>query len=358
MRRLFFIPVILIGTFLSSLYSQSQDFSGQKTIFDLFQSEAPLSVSIQADFHTIISNKNKADEYAEGELKINRPNQSNASIPVKIKPRGKFRRKVCDFPPLKLKFKKSDLDQMGLDTFNNLKLVTHCQTGNGDDETLLREYLAYKMYSRLTDASFKVQLLQVTYYDKSGQRTPETRLALLIEDDEQLAQRLGGAVCDCFNTPVENFDSYQKGLVTLFNYMIGNPDFDVTMQRNMKIVRPLQSGSYQVVPYDFDFSGFVHPDYIKGYSSAWLKEAREKVNLDSPVSAPDAERLKQLFFQHREDFTQLLAEDSMISKKTKKRLQQYLDSFYDELGQSAILPAGTLQNPGTDADAARIIDAR
>lgn len=356
MKRLFFSTILLIGTFFSALYSQSAALPvSKKSIFTFLENEGPLPVTIVADFQEIIVNKNKIDDYLEGELRINRDGATPVEMPVKLKPRGKFRRKVCDFPPLKLKFRKKDLAQMDLDTFNNLKLVTHCKDEvNDDDEALLREYLAYKMFNRLTGASFRVQLLNVTYVDKSGQRAPETRLALLIEDDEELAHRLGGSVCECFNTPAENFDSYQSALVTLFNYMIGNPDFDATMLRNMKIIQPLQGGAFKMVPYDFDFSGFVHPSYIKGYSTSWLKEARENVNLGAPVSEAETVRLKSHFLENKDYFFQLLKEDKMLSKKTKRRLSGYLDSFYDELEQSAILPAGAIPASAT----LRAADAR
>ena len=39
---------------------------------------------------------------------------------VEIKPRGKYRRKVCEEPPLKVKFSKKALRAEGLDTLNEV----------------------------------------------------------------------------------------------------------------------------------------------------------------------------------------------------------------------------------------------
>jgi len=45
---------------------------------------------------------------------------------IRLKPRGKFRRKICDFPMIKIDFSKKDLKKRRYKKFDDYKLVTHC----------------------------------------------------------------------------------------------------------------------------------------------------------------------------------------------------------------------------------------
>ena len=68
--------------------------------------------------------------------------------------RGKFRRMRCQFPPLRVQFKKDTLRALGLADHNDLKLVTHCMDDpDSSRENILREYLCYRLYNILTPIS-------------------------------------------------------------------------------------------------------------------------------------------------------------------------------------------------------------
>ncbi len=147
-----------------------------------------------------------------------------ADIPVKVRVRGRYRRTHCVMPPLKLKFNKEWLRAHGLNDHNDFKLVTHCLDGEAGMDALLREQLAYQLYAQLTGRSLRTQLVDITYHDSNTGTDIKSR-AILIEDTDEMAERLNGRECDeCYNTPLDRYTTGSAELLTLFQYMIGNND--------------------------------------------------------------------------------------------------------------------------------------
>ncbi|MBK9015575.1 MAG: hypothetical protein IPM82_16755 [Saprospiraceae bacterium] len=119
---------------------------------------------------------------------------------------------TCDFPPLKLKFAKTELEAAGLSEMNELKLVTHCLDDKDVSKGLVLESIwFYKLYNELTPNSFRVQLAKITYLDKNN---PDYRLisfGFLIEDEEELTWRTNGEVTKTMGTKAANLNpSHEK----------------------------------------------------------------------------------------------------------------------------------------------------
>jgi len=82
--------------------------------------------------------------------------------------RGHFRRGYCYLPPLKLIYDKNPASAFY--TFKSVKLVSTCMTTWQDDQNLLKEYMIYKIYNMISDKSFRVRLLNLSYQDSSGKK--------------------------------------------------------------------------------------------------------------------------------------------------------------------------------------------
>ena len=50
-------------------------------------------------------------------------------------------------------------------------------------------------------------------------------------------------------------------VLCLFEYMISNTDWNVSLLHNIKLIRKKDTKEIIVVPYDFDYSGLVNADY-------------------------------------------------------------------------------------------------
>ncbi|MBK9016939.1 MAG: hypothetical protein IPM82_24355 [Saprospiraceae bacterium] len=154
----FAIAFLLIAT-SAILLAQSSD---KQSVFELFQTEDYLSITLESDFQNLKKNKN-TDDYQPAVLSYQDKDGSTVRWEIEIKPRGKMRRMVCTMPPLKLKFQKAAIKEQGLEKYRTLEMVEICQQGKDYEQYLLREYVAYKLYNMLTDQSFRVQLVKIDF---------------------------------------------------------------------------------------------------------------------------------------------------------------------------------------------------
>jgi hypothetical protein len=203
------------------------------SIFDELLREKAPDVELKLNFSTLL-NSEPTEEYLTGELSYRLPGGAEVRRPVEVRVRGKFRRRVCQFPPLKLKFDKDVLRQAGLNPdYRSIKLVTHCLDDRfAGKENLLREYLIYKLYSLVTEQSYRVQLVRLTYIDTHGERRKIRRYGFFIEDPDEMADRLGGRECeDCLNPLAEEIALKEATLMAAFQYMIGNADWLIDLLR-------------------------------------------------------------------------------------------------------------------------------
>ena len=209
----------------------------QKSIFDLMHYSDALAVTLESDFEYLKANR-RSEDYQKARIFFKDETGKEQAWNLKVRLRGNFRRVFCtDIPPLKLKFKKSELAVAGLAEFNDMKLVTYCTSNRQEAyELLMKEYLAYELYNELSDNSYRVQLLNITYKDaNTGKKTRQW--GFLIEDTAQLRHRMGGAekVETVYNLPMERFSEKDRKLVALFEYIIGNSDWSFMMGKKRQI---------------------------------------------------------------------------------------------------------------------------
>lgn len=304
-----------------------------KSIFDVFAQKEMLEVTLKTDLAFLIENRKKETDQPATISYINEAGQE-VSYDIEITPRGKYRRRICDFPPLKLKFSKPVLTGQGLSGHNDLKLVTHCvenkTTGN---EQLLKEFLAYRLYNLLTDKSYRVQLLQITYVDSNGKAGKQKRYGFLIEDTDEMAERLGGLECDqCMNPQPATLDAGSERLMAVFQYMIGNTDWSLQMGRNVKIVQPV-TGTGTLVPYDFDFSGLVNPSYARINTNVGLTTTRERLYLGYPAKDEDLWSTINFIRSKREDLIREIRSFKLLTTNSRLEMVAYIDEFFEIVTQ-------------------------
>ncbi len=247
---------------------------------------------------------------------------------VRIDVRGKFRRRFCQMPPLLITFPKKELQSAGMNRHNDLKLVPHCMDNEQGDACILREYLAYKLYQILTPHSFRVQLLQVKYRN-SRDNTSLTRYALLLEDEDDLKERLGGKFCNaCYGLDSEQFQPEHARLHDLFQYMIGNTDWSVPMHRNLKILTFQLDSNYLIVPYDFDFSGLVQAPYAIPDQTLGIHTVRERIYLGFPYPPEDLEPTIKLFEERKPALLRVVRNFKLLDVEERQNMIQYIESFY------------------------------
>lgn len=315
-----------------SQFTTAQERSYPQTIFELLTKEEGGKFTLQTDLISITENRRK-DEYTPAILTA--PN--GKSYTVNILPKGKFRRQKAEVPPLKIKFPKKTLRADGLDTLNELKLILPCFDSRDGDELLAKEYLIYKMFEHLTSNCVKARLIQVELRDSHVEKTRKSMLGILVEDNEETAARLNGVEVEQYGMPVDSLQLNQVALVAMFQYMIGNTDWDIAMLRNVRLIRPRQGEGVLVMPYDFDFSGLVGAPYASPASESGLESVLDRFLMANGIPRADLRRAAQTLTSAKDDLYNI-CHSKYLARSTSNDLKKYLDTFFDSIDKNFDVP--------------------
>jgi len=325
-NRLLSTLMVMIGL---SVIGIAQD---KQTIFDALYSPEILEVSIETDLSNLIDNRKK-DEYQHAIFSYENAAGELEQHDMKLKPRGKFRRSICDFPPIKLNFSKNRLMERGyIAEYDKLKLVTHCiEDKFASKENVGREYLAYRLYNLLSEKSYRVQLIRLTYIDSKDRISRIKRYGFILEDTDEMAHRAGGKECEeCINVPASELSLKDEHTMAVFQYMIGNADYNTGMMRNVKMVRSYTGSSVIPVPYDFDFAGLVDPSYAIPNADYGLMSVKQRVFLGQKVDSAMLASTLEHFVANRKAMEKIAEDVKLLNRQGRTEVIRYLDTFFRE----------------------------
>lgn len=336
------LPLTLLAQHdFDSLYDASAEFRKSFEIvqdtFDLFGHESVLEIIITADFKKLARQKDTL-HYQDALLEYAFNDSIVVHRDIGIKARGNFRREFCSYPPIKLNFPKKSVRLAWLHTFDKMKMVGNCKEGTTYEQYLLSEYYVYKMFNILTDHSFRVRLLYVTYQDsgRKNKKARQSRYAFIIEPHDAVAERLDSEVLKTGNFPYDIFKPEEINLIAVFQYMIGNTDWSIPAQHNVNILKPKNPDLFirTAVPYDFDYCGIVNPPYAIPSDLLPIDNIRERL-FRGPCKDFDAyTEVLDKFKEKKNEMYALIESSEFLDKSTQSYMISYLDSFYDIINSS------------------------
>ncbi|MEJ2275009.1 MAG: hypothetical protein P8Y01_10615 [Woeseiaceae bacterium] len=300
----------------------------------LFQDDEVLEMTISAPIATILRERS-TEQDEPGTVSITSADGSIAAFEVRFRARGNFRRETCRHPPAWLNFKRSDVAGTLFENQNKLKLVVHCDRSALYDQLVVKEYLAYRIFNELTDNSFRVRLLRVTYVDSETGEARPPRFAFLIEHKNRLASRLGRDTLDIKQASVSVLDPVQLNLAIVFQYFIGNTDFSPLAAPDGEscchnfVLFGTPGHPILPIPYDFDQSGFVAAPYARPHPRFRLKSVRTRMYRGYCSNNDRLPGSLQRFQDAREKIYALLAEAPALEPSARKRLVAYTDRFFE-----------------------------
>ena len=261
------------------------------------------------------------------------PDGSSVDEPIVLEVRGHFRKDYCYLPPLKIIFKSKETSAMK--PLGSLKLVSQCKTSLYDDQNLLKEFLVYKIYNLFTDMSFRVRLLNLSLVDSTKKKKTITEHAFLLEDIKDVAKRNNCSDWKKAKLFTESTDRRQMTLVAIFQYMIGNTDWAVPNDHNIRLIMSKVDSSSRpyVVPYDFDYSGFVNTDYAIPDEKLSIQSVRDRLYRGFPRTMQELNEVLDIFRKKREDIYKLIDDFYLLTKANRNNLKAYLDDFFILINQ-------------------------
>ena len=322
MIKYYFIVLLLILRH-SFVFSQGTVINRQAFFLD----DTPIEVNLTTEVKKLRNDKAKP-EYQPAHIVMKFSDTSIISEDIRLESRGIYRKENCDMASLMLNFKNPSSPL--LSPLKKLKLVGGCKNGSFYNELLLKEFLVYKIQNILSNMSFRVRLLHITYNDSRQKMKPYTQYAFLMEDMSDLAARNNCVEIKKNIFSTEETNRNQMTFVNLFQYMIGNTDWSIYKYHNIKLMLPKNDTLARpyVVSYDYDFSGLVDADYAIPAEGLGIESVTQRLYRGFPRSYNELQATLDVFNEKKESIFYLINHFDLCDSKCKKQMIAYLDDFY------------------------------
>jgi hypothetical protein len=296
--------------------------------FGLFSENDILEVKLAFDIGTFMRDKPE-DEYLDAELTVYEGDNDSIYEHIKVSARGNFRRRTCDFPPVMLYLEGIESGYSDIDKLEKVKLVSHCSTGQEYQNYVLREYLAYRIYNIITDYSFRVRLLNISYYDIHADTLFAEKTGFILEPVDFLEKRFDEDEIEDIVIKMESVENDILLKLSVFEYLIANSDWAVPLIHNLKVFGDEESLEGLIaVPYDFDYSGWVNAHYSMPRVDLGLEKITERAFF-GPCYSEEMYRPVLDFYLGLEDkIIDMIKDFEYLERRERNDLVRFVKSFY------------------------------
>lgn len=327
------LSIILIAS--SSAFSETTLYSNEDYDTDsekgLFDSEEVLNIKLSGNFKELFNDRGEKVKYHPLVVSYTGTDSSEISITAQAKTRGHFRKTLgnCLYPPIMLQFPKTEKFKTSVfKDQSKLKLVMPCQ----GEEYIIREWMVYRLYNLVTPKSFKARLVRVQLED-AKKKKPSVFYGILLEEEQRMAKRNHSVLVDKKMLKPEQTDPDNFLTMAVFEYLIGNTDWSVQYQQNIKVLLHDSAAVPTTVPYDFDHSGLVNAPYAKPAEALQMYSVLERRYRGYCVTdMKEFAEVISLFKRLKKDIYSLYANCPLLDARYIKATKKYFDEFYETIG--------------------------
>ena len=322
------LSIIAISTWFYFFNEKSEP--DAQPLFSLAEiaSNQPLDLKITTDLNLLFS-KNNEEVFQIANCIFTNKEKVIHEGKMKVKKRGVTRKKICDLPPIMLKFGKGKNKV-------KLKMVVPCKEGGDFQQLIYKEYLAYQIYNQLTDYSFKAKMVKLEIEDSEGVHPSIQVNGFVIEEDKSTAERMEANLMPQ-HEKLKFIDQENYRLFTMFQYCIGNTDWNLNHRHNLKLICKKDSKTPIPVPYDFDYSGFVNAPYAIPHHTMPIDHVKERYFMWRGKNKDGFENVITLFKNKKQPIFDLINNFQFLDKDEKIEISNYLNEFYFQLEENEIL---------------------
>ena len=333
---------VRVLTCTTSLMFLSFSTSAQAQV--LFDDHKTLEAHITAPLATLMRERSDVD-YLDGVFSYTDEVGEAHTFDLKLRARGRYRRQrsTCPFPPVRLNFRKGQVEGSLLDGQDKLKLIAHCHNRRAQNEQMvLREYLAYRILGALTEYSFRPRLLRVTYVDSDAKNKEMLKYGFVIEDEDGLGERLGMEPLKIDDLSYDDLDARQTNLINVFQYFVGNTDFSLIRGPDdndccHNSVPFAGNGNTIPIPYDFDFSGLVDAPYAEPNPRFKIRRVTTRHYRGRCSNNALLSDTFEYFRSKRAEIMNIVEELTPLDNKNRKKVVNYIDDFYEDIDDEKVV---------------------
>jgi hypothetical protein len=293
-----------------------------------YRTDEPLTFTLTTNIKRIRADKDSTSPWRAATMTYTE-GAAPVVVPVRIRSRGIWRLKTCDFPPLRLNFSNGQTKKTIFHGLDRPKLVNYCHDDETNERYLLQEFQLYRVYRLLTPASHAVRLVRMTIVDSASKKPFATRYGFIEEDPDALAARMGGKILKIKGATPDDLEPFQDGLVGAFQYLIGNTDFALGALHNAELMTRANGDNFPIV-YDFDFSGAVNARYATADPRLRIHTVRDRLYRGYCVPADIYPKVFALFNEKKAAIYALYRDPlgRLLPESTVDETLKYFDEFY------------------------------
>jgi hypothetical protein len=301
----------------------------------LFDSNDTLSITIEAPIRRLLRHRSSPEEY-DAVLSYTDAAGVEHSLNFILTTRGRSRLELCKFPPLRLTFDPDDSVATVFESQRRLKMVTQCKQGSNGRNWVLQEFGIYRAYNAISDFSYRVRRLEVTFRDTDSKRWQRVQPAFLIESTSAAASRLQRkSIRPTQISPIQ-FSLIETTHNLLFQYLIANTDFSIRRgpsgeqccHNGRVLTVPDRQSDWVVLPYDFDRAGIINTDYAIPHGKLPISRVTSRLYRGFCWQNSMLTQSIALFNEHRSEITDALL-PAGLGKTKRKRALHFVDRFYE-----------------------------
>jgi hypothetical protein len=257
-----------------------------------------------------------------------------SSIDVNLRARGNFRRNECYFPPIKMKIKKDQYKETIFDGNKTMKLVLPCKIESENNDNIIQEFIAYKIYEQISPYHFKTRRVNIDFTEPKGKKKVKTfkLKGFLIEDDKRVSQRHESRVFERFVHPMA-MDHLTSVHNAFFQYLLGNTDFSVAYQHNGKLMYSEAEKKIIPLPYDFDMTGWVNPSYATVNTTLGINSVQDRKYRGFKREQQYFDQVRKEFLDKKSSLMEMVAsfESEFSDPKEYKNMFDFMGDFYETM---------------------------
>ena len=332
-----FLTFLASGFLIFGTMTQAQPAKPAKP---LFAADDKIHIAIQAPLQTLIRNRSSNNPVAGTLI-----DPAGLSLPINLTLRGHVNRTtdVCEFPPLRVEFTSPPPPTSVFKGQKKLKLVTHCRNVASNQQHILLDYAAYRMFNLLTPRSFRARVADVDYRGADG-KPIISRIGFFIEDESDVAKRNGlkEVKAPVPQIPVEDLRPIDAARYALFEHMVGNHDWSMRAGpagenccHNAKLVGALAPGQTIPNPYDFDFSGMVDSPYATPPDELHISSVRERFYRGYCMHNPQVSIVAAQMRADQPAILNVLNQIPGLEDRTRTNAMSYLQGFFAQVASDA-----------------------
>ncbi len=316
------LSILIFGFITTQLSAQKSDLTA------LFQDQAPVDMKLKVSIKDI-KKKTNDSTFLPSLLYIKNAAGGWDSVKISVRARGIFRRKNCYFSPIRIKISKADAKGTLLEGNKSLKLVMPCQNNDGKNPLVMREFVCYKMFEKVSPYYFSTRLSNLAFTESDGKKNKDFQLtAFFIEDDNLVAKRNHAKVMENLNLHPMALNDTNALRHDFFQLMVANTDWSTTFLHNAKLIFQ-EPKKYIPLAYDFDITGFVNPPYAEVSPDLGIANVRERLYRGFCRKEPVTQFVRQEYLN--EEPAILGVVDSFqkdFSAKDLTDMKKYLGEFF------------------------------